>query len=250
MNRFTMALFVLSGCGGSGTLTLTTWGEAYIEEALPASEFEDGYTVHFTRFNVTIADFALATRTGETGPRLRAPFTVDVATKGPHTVEVFEEVEARKWDAVSWAIAPATAGANALEVAGTLSKDGVARTFAWNFALDTAYTDCSNDDLGEGVTLAAGAEETVELTIHGDHLFYDDLQSPDAKLRGQAIFEAGESDGDISLADLSAVPLTSLPSTQYGTGGASVDDLGQFVSALARTVGHFRGEGECVTSAR
>lgn len=58
-------------------------------------------------------------------------------------------------------------------------------------------------------------------------------------------------DGVITLDELAAVQLTSLPLGQYGTGSAgSVHTLKDFVSALSRTVGHFRGEGECVSRAR
>jgi hypothetical protein len=47
------------------------------------------------------------------------------------------------------------------------------------------------------------------------------------------------------------VQLTTLPIDQYGTGTVgNVKTLNDFVTALVRTLGHFRGEGECVTASR
>ena len=57
----------------------------------------------------------------------------------------------------------------------------------------------------------------------------------------------------MTLAELSAVKLARLPKENgpYGTGSAAdVTDLGAFVTGLTRTVGHFRGEGECISRAR
>ena len=122
---------------------------------------------------------------------------------------------------------------------------------SWGFPINTLYEKCEHPDLGEGVTVPNGGEETVQLTIHGDHLFFDDLQSPDAKMRFDAIAAADKAgilgaDGQVTLEELALVDLTELPPEQYGTGGASnVRTLRDFVTALVRTVGHYRGEGEC-----
>jgi predicted small lipoprotein YifL len=259
----------LTGCGGTGTLVLTTWGEEYIEQEIPPTEFEDGFTVQFSKFLVVLKDFTLATKTGRKGPTQSTPLVVDVHLPGPLVLQTFEGLEALKYDQVSYGIGPAsnavgagnvaaadvqamTAGGHSLWVEGTVAKGGVSKRFAWKFDIDTRYTECTSPDFGEGATVPVGGEAKVELTIHGDHLWYDDLQSPDAKLRGTAIFGAdADQDGTITQQELTAVSLTTLPLGQYGTGGASsVKSLNDFVRALGRTVGHFRGEGECVTAAR
>ena len=59
----------VSACGGVGTVSLTTWGEEYIEQEIPAAEFEDGHTVKFTKFLVVVNEFQLATKTGTSGPK-------------------------------------------------------------------------------------------------------------------------------------------------------------------------------------
>lgn len=264
-----LAVVALSGCGGVGELSLTTWGEEYIEQEIPATEFEDGFTVRYTKFLVVIRDFTLATKTGMKGPSQTGPLVVDVNKLGPIELQSFKNLDAIKWDRVSYGIGPSASatgsgavaaadvdamksGGHSLWVEGSVSKMGVSKTFSWKFDIDTAYTECTNPDFGEGVTVPTGGKAEVQLTIHGDHLWYDDLQSPDAKVRGTAISAAdANNDGVITQDELKAVQLTSLPLGQYGTGGASsVKNLDDFVRALGRTVGHFRGEGECVTTAK
>lgn len=261
-------LSVLSSCGGMGKLSLTTWGEDYIEQEIPSTQFEDGYTVKYTKFLVVVNEFALATKTGTVGPKQAKPVLVDVHKAGPVELELFSEVPAEKWDAVSWAIMPSAdavviGSIDATDVSrmktegysiwveGTVSKGLISKRFAWGFKLNTRYSACSNEE-GEGVTVVTGSTAVVELTIHGDHFWYDDLQSAKGKLRGQAIVEADANlDGTVTQAELDAVSLTTLPVGQYGTGGASqVKTLGDFVTSLGRTVGHFRGEGECQTTPR
>lgn len=271
MQRMCVALAVsmLSGCGGVGELSLTTWGEEYIEQEIPSATFEDGFTVKYTKFLVVIKDFTLATKTGMKGPSQASAYVVDVTKPGPIELQAFKNLDAIKWDRVSYGIGPSssavgsgavaaadveamTSGGTSVWVEGSVSKGATSKSFSWKFDTDTAYADCTNPDFGEGVTVPTGGKVEVELTIHGDHLWYDDLQSPDAKVRGTAITAAdANNDGVISQAELTAVQLTSLPLGQYGTGGASsVKNLNDFVRALARTVGHYRGEGECEATAR
>ncbi len=94
-----------------------------------------------------------------------------------------------------------------------------------------------------------GGTEEVELTVHGDHLFYDDLQSEAGGPRFQALADAdADNDGAVTLTELDRVPLYTVPSEKglYGTGAlGNVNTLGQYVRTLARTIGHYRGEGSC-----
>lgn len=268
-------LVVLGGCGGDGSLAFTAWGEDYIERGIPVDSpeetgFVDGWTVTYTRFVVVLGEVTLAKKTGEAGPAQDAPRVVDLVKKGPVALFTFADVPAGKWERVSYAIAPATsqvvaagaidagdvermrAGGLSVYVEGVGAAGGVTKHFAWGFTTYTRYEDCTNPDFGEGVTVPTGGQEVVQLTQHGDHFWYDDLQSPEASLRFQAIADAdADGDGDVTLAELDAVPLTFLPLGQYGTGSARhVKTLKDFVTALGRTVGHFRGEGDCLSRAR
>lgn len=265
-----------AGCGGgTGSVVFTTWGEEYIEDRIPAAAgaevgFVDGWELSYSRFLVVLGEVTLAKKTGEAGPKQTVAKVVDQHKKGPVELLTFASVPAQKWDKVSYAIAPAPSSveaAGAIEAAdvermkaggysvfieATASKAAASKHLAWGFTTDTLYDECTNHDFGEGVTVPTGGQEVVQLTIHGDHLWYDDLESPDAKLRFDAIAGAdANQDGEVTLDELAAVQLTSLPLGQYGTGSAgSVKTLKDFVTALGRTVGHFRGEGECVSKAR
>ena len=150
-------------------------------------------------------------------------------------------------------------GGYSLYVEATATKGAVSKSYKWGFQTATLFDRCKaanvdGKDGVDGVVVKNGITDTVELTIHGDHLYYDDLQSIDAKVRFDNIAAADVNmDGDITLEELATVKLAAIPkgSGPYGTGSAAgINDLRQFVEALSRTVGHFRGEGECFASAQ
>ena len=45
---------------GEGTLTLTLWGEEFIEEGIPAEEMADDYEVTFTKFLIALSGISAA----------------------------------------------------------------------------------------------------------------------------------------------------------------------------------------------
>jgi len=259
---------------GRGLLELTVYGEDFIEDEIPAAPtaedegFVDGWTVRFSRFLICLGDITVADHGGDVGVEDETWRIFDMHRSGPHQVVSFDDVGAQRWDRVSFAIEPA--GSNA--VAGNSSDadvelmqdngysvfaEGVAEngddtfTFAWGFDTSTEYSDCHHDDFGEGVVVPNGGVDIAEITIHGDHLFYDDLQSADTVLRFDAMAAAdADDDGEITLEELALVDLTMLTEGTYGTGGiGTVEDLGAFVTALTRTLGHWRGEGHCHSGA-
>ena len=207
---------------------------------------------------------------------MTTPKLFDMHAPGPKPVIAFSDLPGKAYTHVSYGIAPASgstelgAGANdadkqlmtqngySIYVEGTLTKDATTKSFAWGFKTNTLYDRCEGEVSGkktEGVVVTNGGNDTVELTIHGDHFFYDDLQSPDAKVRVDAIANAdADGDGKVTLEELGVVQLADpqkIPAGLYGTGSASnVNDLRAFVEALSRTLGHFRGEGECLARAR
>ncbi|MBZ4422645.1 hypothetical protein [Myxococcus sp. RHSTA-1-4] len=262
----------LAACSeGTGTVTFTTYGEDFIEKEIPAAAFADGWTVKYGKFLVMLGEVKVAS-SDETAAEQGPSKVFDVHKSGPVVVETFKDLPAKEWEHVSYAIAPwpeAVAGnadardvermkaeGYSIYVEGTATKGSVTKRFAWGFPTDTLYEHCESPDLGKGVTVPKEGEETVELTLHGDHLFFDDLQSPAAKMRFDALAAADKlgiagPDGEVTLEELQAVDLTELPQGQYGTGGVgNVRNLRDFVTALVRTVGHFRGEGECAPKSR
>lgn len=269
-----VALGALSACGedvGTGDVTFSVYGEDFIERGIDASEFADGWAVTFSKFLIGIGDISVADTNAVRGGRLTGSQVVDLVEPGPHELGQLVNLEARAWNDVSYSILPVDArterhssaspddvalarqaGAS-IYVEGTAVKGSDVKTFAWAFTHGTRYTECVQVDgrrVTPGIVVTNGGTEAVELTIHGDHLFYDDLVSEDAVLRFEPIAAAdADSDGDVTLEELAAVPLVSIPEGTYGTGNADIDDLGAFVRALTTSLGHFRGEGHCTSSA-
>lgn len=258
---------------GRGSVGFSTWGEEYIELGLPQSEFADGYEVVFDRFLVLIGNIELADAEGQVAARHEGFFLVDHVEPGVKDLVRFDGLEAGAYERVSFETSPAARGAITLVggttdadaelmasggyhvyAEGTLSGGGSSKRFAWGFGVPTKLDECEAEldgKLQRGALVPAGGSDSIELTIHGDHLFYDDLQASDAVLRGGALAQAdADDDGTITLEELAAVRLVDLPADQYGVGGVSgVDELEGFVRFLSRTLGHFRGEGECIVRA-
>jgi hypothetical protein len=257
-----------------GDLTFSTWGEEYIEKGIPASEFADGWGVTFDTFLVVLDGVEVSDGTSSQA-KMPRPKLFNHVVPAPKPVFSAGKLPARAYTQVSFMITPVTAdtelgqgateadkalmtkGGYSVYVAGKAQKGAEQKRFAWGFTTKTLFADCRVEEAGKevlGVVVTSGGSLDAELTIHGDHLFYDDLQAPDAKLRFQNLADAdANKDGEVTLAELAAVKLARLPKENgpYGTGSAAdVTDLGAFVTGLTRTVGHFRGEGECIARAR
>ncbi|WP_437934863.1 hypothetical protein [Sorangium sp. So ce341] len=270
-----LAAAALAGCGddgaGVGSVAFSTWGEEYIEQEIPAADLEDGWSIRYEKFLVVLRNVTVADREGNVGARMEGSILFDHTKPGVKPVVTFEGLEARPWERVSYEIGPAdadtaldgateedkalmlAAGASVhIEATARKGDGGEEKRLDWTFSLATRYADCKGDKAGketEGVLVTNGGTDTVELTIHGDHFFYDDLQSAAAARRFAPIAAAdADGDGAVTLEELAAVRLVAIEEGPYGTGSAGdIDDLGAFVAALSRTLGHFRGEGECVS---
>ncbi len=280
--KFTMmpslALVALAafGCGSDsagtspGTVSLTIWGEDYIADSIPPlmgteAGFEDGWTIRYTRFLLNIGNFTVAAADGTAGGSLAAMRVYDLkTTTTPFAVGRITGVPSRRMDRVSYRIAPATAASTAgnataadvtlmqtngyaLYVEGEGTRMGTTVRFRWGFTQTINFETCTNADNQVGLAIPSGGNVDAQMTIHGDHFFYDDLQSEDARLRFDAIAGADrDADGTVTLEELAMVDLTTLPSTQYGGGDmARVRNLRDFITAISATVGHFNGEGHC-----
>lgn len=261
------------GCGseGTGTVEVTTYGEDYIEQQIPAASgggegFVDGWSVSFSKFLLALGALQIADRSGAVGAELQQQKIYDLHAKGPHPI-LSATVAARRWDRVGVSILKAKGAVagnaaaadvalmndhgHSVYVAGEAENGSRKIRFAWGFATETSYRECHEATTGDGVAVPTGGVAAIQITIHGDHLFYDDLQSEDPSLRFEALAAAdANADGEVTLDELAAVDLTTLPSDQYGTGGdGSVTSLAGFVTSLTRTLVHYQGEGHCQSGA-
>lgn len=225
---------LLVACG-SGDWVVSTWGEDYIEEGIPAADFEDGCAVVYDTFTVELTEASLLDGDGAVAGSVGAG-SFEMTEAGPQTVGS-TPVAATHYDTARFVVSPA--GGPSVRAAGTLTCGAESVTFDWSFDTSTTYL-CEPADL----TVPAGGEAGTELTIHGDHLFYDGLENPDAGLQGQPIVDAdADGDGAVTQDELAAVEVAGLG---YAVGQYSeVTDLDAFITFLTRTLGHVDGEGHC-----
>ncbi|MEY4514514.1 MAG: hypothetical protein RLZZ450_6636 [Pseudomonadota bacterium] len=282
---FATALLTLAACGddGVGTAKFTTWGEEYIEQSIPSDPtgeagFVDGWTLHYDKFLVVFHNVSVADSGGAIAATMPGSRFVDNTKPGRKDLVSFADLDAKHWDRVSYQIKPALADSEVVAgdvadrdmmvqngysvyVAGSASKvgaDGVSitKTFHWGFKTATQYASCqqaaeSGQPL-EGVVVTNGGTDVSELTTHGDHLYYDRLMtSSDPAVKTSLRFDEKaaadkNADGEVTLDELFATPIDV---RKYDPSGLDAPSLGAFMTSLARTIGHFRGEGECTVSA-
>lgn len=262
---------------GKGSVVFTTYGEDFIENEIPADEVEDKWTIKYERFLVTFHDINVGVEGSAPAASMTGSRLFNNKVKGDKLITKFNDLPAKAYTHVSYRIAPAVAdtelgdGVTAedktlmvsngyavyVEATATNAATSTSKKYKWGFKLNTLYDKCKGEIAGketDGSVVTNGGTDSVQLTIHGDHLYYDDLQAKEAKVRFDNIAAAdANNDGEITLEELAAVKLAAIPKEKgpYGTGSAAgINDLRAFVEALSRTVGHFRGEGECIASAK
>lgn len=246
---------LLSACGAEGSWRTEIWGEPFIEQEIPASAFADGCSVTFDAFVVVVSGRALVDDAGSVVAALDGAQVYDLTAPGPHEMGIVR-APSGTWRGMTATIAPdasATAGnATADQVAtmvrrdasilaqGTLTCNETPRSFDWAFGTATDYA-CNPTNLV--IPVEAGA--TTQLTIHGDHLFYDSLWAEDAEVRGLALWEAdADGNGSITQEELAAHKV--VPYYPDGLGaftGATTFD--RWLEVAAGAVGHVDGEGHC-----
>jgi hypothetical protein len=260
-----------TGSGGTGNIEFSIYGEDFIEKSIEAENFETGWTLTYEAFLVNLGDIKVADDAAGSAAE-QSSFTIyNLKSPGPQTIVNFPSIEARRWDHVSYRIKIADAdsklgkdvteeqkqalvgGGYSVWVKGKAEKAGVTKAFTWGFKKNTFYDKCeAAEDAGSslGSVVTNGGTDSIQLTIHGDHLFYDDLQTPGEKLRFELIASADTNmDGDIEPNELAQISLSTVNTATYGpygTGSASnINNLWDFLSAQTQTIGHFRGEGHC-----
>ena len=269
---------------GDGTENFTTWGEEFIEDGIPAGDgtsgFVDGWSLKYDKFLVNFHEIKVADSAGKVVAELDKPRFVDNTKVGEKELISFPNLPAKAYPNVSYQIKPAVADEEivgdadpadlammvdqglSFYAAGAASKTDpeddtktITKTFHWGFKTQTAYLDChSAEENGvstEGIVVTNNQTDVSQLTTHGDHLYYDSLQSGDNAKPTLIRFDekaaaddkpTGNGDGEITLAELCKADID--PSV-YNTSGLPGATIGDFIISLARTIGHFRHEGEC-----
>jgi hypothetical protein len=254
---------------GSGTASFTTWGEDFIEKQIDANVFADAWSVKYNKFLVVIRDIKVADVNGVVAAQQSKAKIFDMTKPGIKKIVDFSNVPAKAWQRISYQIGPVAADAEldasatdadkkilidnnaSVFVDAVATKGAVKKTYKWAFSVATRYEECKGSRDGketEGLIVTNGGKDNVQLTIHGDHFYYNDLQSVKATVHFDAIARTDtDNNGEVTLDELSKFTFDKLIASDgaYGTGGANVNNLKEFVTALSQTIGHYRGEGEC-----
>lgn len=232
------------------TYTAAIYGEEFIEEGIPAAEFVDGWAVQFDHFlvsvgEVTVADAPLNDRATQfqvfdlAKPSDGAGFPVGRGTYSLSDAHV-GYVIGPSADAIAGLAGNVDAadvdlmkqGGYSVHVVGSATRGEDSVTFTWGFTTRTVYGDCE----------PGGTD--AQLTIHGDHLFYDDLFSEAPDVAFDLIAGAAGGDGDVSPEDLRAVDITAEERYQVGD-LTDITDLWAFIEQQTASLGHINGEGHC-----
>lgn len=232
------------------SLSLEIWGEQYCETGLPASIFDDGYSVVFDKFLVSLSS---ATVEGEgLAPAIDiSDATVwDLVKAGPHVISTVSAPPGT-YDQSSFKTAAATSastsgnvdnadlqrmidGGYVYYVSGSATLDATTKTFHWGFTADKIYQ-C--DSVG---ILEAGGSTTVQMTLHVDHVFTTNLSN--FKNRFTEIAEADSNgDGEVTQAELEMVT-DGYDGGQYFT----ANNLWDYLNKESTFLGHVDGENECI----
>lgn len=240
---------------GEGNLTVTLWGEEYIEDGIPSEEFADGFSVTYTKFLIALSEVSAAEEDKSKAITASEMKIWDVTKAGPVTI-VSKTVPSGDYTHTAYRISPATAAAVAgnaddadlqrmkddglsVYVEGTATDGTTAVTFAWGFDTDTTYDPCHSIGV-----LAADGKATIQLTIHGDHLLYDSAISDDPDLRFNDVALADtDADGIVTEEELLAYDITTL--SNYVVGSLEIDNMYDYIAHMTSTLGHIDGEGHC-----
>jgi hypothetical protein len=286
--RFSIAFCLgalLVACGGNeagapGSLTVHASGEEAARSGYPVGEgddeiaFADGWTLRFSHVIVSLANFTLATADGDDAQLDADPVVADLHLGEPDLWQ-WSDVPAQRWDRVGFEYVPVSDDARnangvdtdalnvmidngySLLVRATAEKDGREIELEYGFDFEIAHSHCvSGLDETDGVVVPEGAAAEAQITVHLDHLFFDNYASDEAALRFDPMAAAAPVDGPLALEHLAAQDnLSDLRDASgqplelaYDPGSAFdpvPQDLRDYVIAAAATTGHFNGEGHC-----
>lgn len=269
-----------TGCGpqGGGTFQVRVAGGERAERGFAPTLLKDRWGITFTKYVVSVGDLE-ATRERN---RLDRPgiHVVDVQ-KGSTNIFAWTELPPGRWD-IAFSMRPPTEdatvhGVDAADVAemrergwaylfeGRATKTGVgSHRFRVGLPLNHRYTRCTNGlDGTMGLVVGDGATETLEMTMHVDHMLYDKLGTHrGVNLRFEAWAALAPPDGLVTLEALQRQDLLNLKGlgggpllegdatrVVYDPGSFDVRTLDQFVVQSLKDQAHLNGGGLCTVTA-
>jgi hypothetical protein len=125
--------------------------------------------------------------------------------------------------------------------------------FALGVEAETMFGPCETDGV-PGFSIAANSRQTISVTIHGDHLFFNGFpEGGEGGVTRLAQWLADcdlDLDGTVTRAELEQIDPAQLPELddRFQLGGSPISPLTnmyEYVSSQLKTQGHVNGEGEC-----
>ncbi|MFP2926008.1 hypothetical protein ACLESO_12465 [Pyxidicoccus sp. 3LG] len=261
----------------TGDVQVTMSGGDGTQRGLPDTLFQDGWSVQFTRYLVSLGELTLTSASGEVRSSDRHVL-VDVQ-KGDIPLAELGGLPAGRWD-VGFRVSPPH---EATELAdGQVSAEDLAMmrergfsyfvegravkssvgvlTFRMGFPVDARMNNCINGvDGTQGIVVPEASVAEVEVTIHAEHMFYDRLGTHrGVQLRFDAIAATAGPDDLITPEDLATQQLTDLRDRNgqelrdekgqpviYLPGAYDVRTLQEFITQSIVDQAHLNGGGVC-----
>ena len=270
-----------TGGSGNGNLSVLLEAEETIVDGLQNGDEEenirDGFDVSFSRYVVAIGMVATSQLDGanpQTDPLVVVADFKSLPTTSPEltafagiptgqytsfgfetpapddTASNFNEVPEADYDAMianDWSYI----------IEGTITRvsDDASKNFLIQADVPTVYRDCAVDGMEPGVSVSSNS--SVDITLHGDHLFFNGFPDEEASVQrlAQWLWDIEDSNGNEVLDKPDFQAATNVeelfPQPTYTLGGgpiSPIENAWDFVRAQLGTQGHIFGEGECLWS--
>ncbi|WP_239013934.1 hypothetical protein [Archangium violaceum] len=263
-----------------GEVRVTMSGGDGTQRGYASHLFQDGWSVQFTKYLVSLGDFTLTSASGE---KRTAPehVLVDVQ-KGDVPLTGLKGLPAGRWG-VGFRVSPPRedtrlpdGNVSAEDLAMmrergysywvegvAVKKDVGVYTFRMGFPVDAHMVDCINGVDGTmGIVVPENSVAQAEVTIHAEHMFYDRLGTHrGVQLRFDAIAATADEKGVITPEGLATQDLLDLRDRNggelkddqgnpvvYEPGAYTVRTLQEFVTQSVVDQAHLNGGGVCTVA--
>ncbi|WP_257453853.1 hypothetical protein [Archangium lipolyticum] len=282
--RAALVALALAGAGcepvAEGDVQVTMSGGDGTQRGYPSHLFQDGWSVQFTKYLVSLGDFTLTSAAGE--KRASSEHVLVDVQKGDIPLTELKGLAAGRWG-VGFRVSPpredtklpdGSVSAEDLAmmrergysywVEGVAVKEGVGvYSFRMGFPVDARMVDCINGADGTmGIVVPEGSVGKAEVTIHAEHMFYDRLGTHrGVQLRFDAFAATADAKKVITPEGLSSQKLldlrgpdgTELRDNQgkpvvYEPGAYTVKTLQEFVTQSIVDQAHLNGGGVCTVA--
>lgn len=217
---------LLVGCGREeGVVDVRVAGGTFIENGLSASDVDDGWSLDFERFAVTLENIGIA------GELLPNPGERDLAqpSEGRGQELGAVAVEADDYGNPGFTV-------RVLDLSGTATKEGQTKAFSWRFERPTQYFRC-----GTVTRVPPGGTASFQIGFAAERLLANSLVANTPRYRFQPLADADvDGDGTLTQAELVLRGLG-----DYDPGEEDITELWGWLEAQVRRMVRVDGEGEC-----